>query len=400
MQTFEKVSADMPLTPFSDDTPLGLDLSNVRAEFPITRSRAYLNNASIAPASTPVLSAMGYFMGDVRDNGRNRYPKWCDYAETAIKTRVARLIGAKRNEIAFVKNTTEGLITVANGLDWRDGDNVVLPDIEYPSNVYCWMRLAKLGVAIRWVKSRDGRINLEDISSQIDARTRLVSLSAVQFSNGFKQDLAAVSELCQKRKVLLNVDAIQWVGNQQLDLSEIHIDFLSFGGHKWLLSPIGTGIFYCNEKSLDLLDPPNVGYHTVDRGEAHMDYILDYRDGAARFEEALSNFPGIWGLDAAVRMHLSVTPKAAQDRIGTLVAHAEEGLKGMGWRILSPRNHDSERSGLLSFTKDDLDVDATVERLNAAGVDLAVRAGALRISPSFYNDEDDIARLLDALGAD
>jgi len=397
MQTFEKIAVDMPLTPFSDDAPMGLSLANVRESFPITQSRAYLNNASIAPASTPVLAAMGYFMGDVRDNGRNRYPLWCDYAQTEIKTRVARLIGAKQNEIAFVKNTTEGLITVANGLDWRDGDNVVLPDIEYPSNVYCWMRLAKSGVQIRWVKSRDGRILLDDIAALIDRRTRLVSLSAVQFSNGFKQDLAALSELCTKRKVLLNIDAIQWVGNQALNLSDIHVDFLSFGGHKWLLSPIGTGIFYCNEKSLDLLDPPNVGYHTVDRGEAHMDYILDYRDGAARFEEALSNFPGIWGLDAAVRMHLCVTPAAAQQRIGALVEHAEEGLMRMGWRILSPRERQSERSGLLSFTRDGLDVSGTVKALDAAGVDLAARAGALRISPSFYNNEDDIDRLLSAL---
>ncbi|CAD6560744.1 aminotransferase class V-fold PLP-dependent enzyme [Paraburkholderia sabiae] len=397
MLVAEKQELSLPLTPFRDDSPLDLSLENVREVFPITRSRAYLNNASIAPASTLVMSAMDHFMSDVRDNGRNRYPLWCDYAETAIKGRVGAMIGAKASEIAFVKNTTEGLVTVANGLDWRKGDNVLLPDIEYPSNVYCWMKLAKLGVEIRWIKARNGRIELDDIAALMDSRTRLLSLSAVQFSNGFKQDLAAVSELCSKKKVLLNLDAIQWVGNQALNLAEIHVDFLSFGGHKWFLAPIGTGIFYCNEKSIDLLDPPSVGYHTVDRGEAHMDYILDYRPGAARFEEALVNFPGIWGLDAAVRMHLAVTPIAAQEKIASVVSYAAERLQSRGWRIISPRSHPGETSGLLSFTKESLDVEKVAKSMNSAGVDLAVRAGALRISPSFYNDESDIDRMMAAL---
>ncbi|PQV42746.1 aminotransferase class V-fold PLP-dependent enzyme [Paraburkholderia sp. BL21I4N1] len=397
MLVAEQKEGSLAITPFRDDAPLGLSLANVRDFFPITRNRAYLNNASIAPASTLVMSAMEHFMGDVRDNGRNRYPQWCDYAETAIKARVGAMIGAKRSEIAFVKNTTEGLVTVANGLQWRKGDNVLLPDIEYPSNVYCWMKLAKLGVEIRWIKAKNGRVLLDDIAALMDSRTRLLSLSAVQFSSGFKQDLAAVSELCLKRKVLLNLDAIQWVGNQALNLADVHVDFMSFGGHKWLLAPIGTGIFYCNEKSIDLLDPPSVGYHTVDRGEAHMDYILEYRPGAARFEEALANFPGIWGLDAAVRMHLAVTPVGAQQKISAIVAYAAESLQSQGWRIVSPRSHPDETSGLLLFTKDNLDVERAERDMSAAGVDLAVRAGALRISPSFYNNEDDIDRMMSAL---
>src|SRR5690606_22622474 len=282
------------------DKPLALTLDTVRSVFSITKRRAYLNISSIAPLSQPVLAAVQGFLYDVRDNGRVHYPDWCNHADKVIKSNVARLIGADASEIAFIKNTTEGLVNVANGLDWREGDNLVLPDIEYPSNVYCWMQLAQRGVSIKWVKSRNGRIELADIADAIDSRTRLVSVSSVQFSTGYRQDIAALSELCVARKVLLNLDAIQWVGSMALDLSQIHVDFMAFGGHKWLLAPIGTGIFYCNRKSLDLLVPPSVGYHTVDRGEAHMDYILDFRPDAGRFEEALANFPGIWGLDAAV----------------------------------------------------------------------------------------------------
>ncbi|SMH29671.1 aminotransferase class V-fold PLP-dependent enzyme [Mesorhizobium australicum] len=384
------------LTPFSDERPLNISLSNVRKAFPITARRAYLNNASISPVSEPVLQAVDHFLHDVRDNGRNNYPDWCRYADTAIKARIGRLIGAEASEIAFVKNTTEGLVNVANGLDWRDGDNLLLPDIEYPSNVYCWMQLARRGVEIKWVKTHDGRVDLADIEAAIDARTRLVSISAVQFSNGFRQDLAPLSELCVSRGVLLNVDAIQWVGSLALDLSQIHVDFLSFGGHKWLLAPIGTGIFYCNSKSLDLLTPPSVGYHSVDRGEAHMDYILDFRPNAGRFEEALVNFPGIWGLDAAVRMHLAVGPRAAEAHILDLTDYAAERVSGRGWTVKSPREG-KERSGLLSFGREGIDTEMAATRLCSEGVDLAVRAGVLRISPSIYNNRTDIDRLVDTL---
>ena len=387
VKSFSGEDADVP----------ALDFPTVAAQFPIKRQRAYLNNASIAPMSEPVLATVGAFLHDVRDHGRNNYPTWCRYAEEQIKTRVARLIGARASEIAFVKNTTEGLVTVANGLDWRKGDNVVLPRFEYPSNVYCWMRLARFGVSIRWIEPEDGRVPVKAIAEAIDARTRLVSLSAVQFSNGFRHDLAATSELCRTRGVLFNLDAIQWVGALALDLSEIAVDFLSFGGHKWLLAPIGTGVFYCNTKALDQLPPPHVGYHSVEKSEAHLDYDLTaYRAGAARFEAALENFPGIWGLDAAVKILLGLGPRRVEEHILGLTAYAAEGLRSRGWRITSPWSP-NERSGLLSFFAPTVGAEQLEPRLRAAGVDVAVRDGKLRISPSYYNDRDEVDRLLESL---
>ena len=384
----ELAASAVPLGP-----PPSLELHAMRAEFPIARSRCYLNNASIAPLSTPVMEAMQRFLCDVRDHGRNNYPNWCRHADQEIKGRLAALIGARTDEIAFVKNTTEGLITVANGLDWREGDNVVLPDIEYPSNVYCWMRLAKRGVSIRWAKSEQGRVTVDSIAQAIDSRTRLVSVSAVQFSNGFRQDLARTSELCAKRGVLLNLDAIQWVGALEMDVRRHRIDFMSVGAHKWLLGPIGTGFFYCNRDSLGLLDPPNVGYHSVDKHEAHLDYELAYRPNAGRFEEALVNFPGIWGLDAAVRLLLGLGAATVERYILGLVEYAAESLKMRGWQIVSPFGV-LERSGLLSFRKAGIDVESVAARLESAAIDLAVRDGALRISPSYFNNRSDIDRMV------
>lgn len=373
-----------------------LDWSNVGQLFPIKQRRAYLNNASIGALSTPVIAAVDHFMADVRDNGRNNYPHWCRYAEDEIKARIGRLIGARGSEIAYVKNTTEGLVHVANGFPWREGDNVVLADIEYPSNVYCWMKLAAKGVSIRWVKNRNGRILVDDLRAVMDDRTRMVSLSAVQFSNGFRQDLEATANLCNERGVYLNLDAIQWTGVLALDVEKLGVHFLSAGGHKWMLAPIGTGFFYCRSSVLEVLDPPSVGYHSVDSTEDHMEYVLEYRRSASRFEEALANFTGIWGLDAAVRIQLALTPERIESHILGLGDHAIEGLRRKGYEIVSSQ-WPGERSGNLSFRHASHDADQIAARLRTEGVDLAVRGGNLRISPSYYNDTGEIDRLLEAL---
>jgi selenocysteine lyase/cysteine desulfurase len=372
------------------------DFDQVRQDFPIAKRRAYLNNASIGPVSNRVFAAVQDFLADVRDNGRNNYPHWCRHADTAIKDRIGKLMGADRSEIAFIKNTTEGLAIVANGIDWRPGDNVIVPDIEYPSNVYCCMNLQHRGVEVRWVKNRQGRILVDDLRALIDSRTRLVSISSVQFSNGFRHDVASTAELCRDRGVLLSLDAIQWVGALHLDLSAVPVDFLATGGHKWMLAPIGTGIFYCSKDALDKIRPSVVGYHSVDKGEDHMDYGLDFRPNAGRFEEALVNFPGIYGLDAAVQTLLELGTERVERHVLALAALGAEAVQRKGYEILSPWR-DGERSGILSFRHPGLPADQIAQRMNAAGVDLAVRAGALRISPSYYNNDSDIMRMAEAL---
>ena len=364
--------------------------------FPIKRRMIYLNNASIGPLSHRVIDAVNDFLEDVRDNGRKHYPDWCRIADTEIKPNIARLIGADPSEIAFVKNTTEGLNIVANGLDWREGDNVVIADIEYPSNVYPWMNLERRGVAVKWLKTESGRISPEALRSCIDRRTRLVSVSAVQFSNGFRLDLSKVSEICREKGVLLNLDAIQWLGALPLNMSENQIDFLSAGGHKWLLAPIGTGFFYCRRAALEHLHPAVVGYHSVDKAEDHMDYDLTFREDAGRFEEALVNFPGIWGLGRAVATLADLGAGRIEDHITRLLDKTAEGLTSKGYAILSPMGP-GERSGILSFRHPLMPSDKICERLAAADVQVSVRGGGVRVSPGIYNDENEIQAFLEAL---
>jgi len=364
--------------------------------FPVKAQRCYLNNASIGPLSQPVMDAVTGFLTQVRDTGRNGYPDWCRYLDGPVKQRVAGFLGAHVDEIAFVKNTTEGLNHVANGLDWREGDSVVLADIEYPSNVYPWMRQAEKGVSIRWVKSKAGRVDLADIAAACDSRTRLIAISAVQFATGHRTDLAGLSDLCQRKGILLCVDAIQWCGVLDMDLSRYKVDFLAFGGHKWMLSPIGTGIFRVARDALNQIRPTVVGYHSVDKGEAHMDYDLDYRPNAGRFEEALVNMPGLWGLDAAVSLMERIGKPEIEAHCMRLAATAIEGLERQGWEVTSPRDP-AERGAIVCFRADGVSPDDVHARMAEAGVDLAVRGTGLRISPSYFNDESEIARFLDTL---
>ena len=372
------------------------DFSHTHALFPIKENLVYLNNASIGALSTRVTAAVNELLEDVQQRGRINYPNWCRIADTTFKANIARLIGASADEIAFVKNTTEGILIVANGLEWRPGDNVIVAEQEYASNVYCWMNLARRGVEINWVPLEEGRVTPEAIAAAVNPRTRLVSLSAVQFWNGFRADLTAIGQLCRRHGVLLNLDAIQWVGALDLDVSQYEIDFLSAGSHKWQLGPIGTGFFYCRRGSLEKIWPQNVGYHSVDKSEDHLDYDFRLRPNAGRFEEALVNFPGLWGLNAAVEQLLELGTATIERHIMALNDQAINGLHALGYEIVSPLGA-GERSGVLAFRHPSLPVAELEQRLSDAGVHLAIRAGNLRISPSFYNDSGEIERLLATL---
>lgn len=372
------------------------DLGDVGTQFPIKRERVYFNNASIGAGSYRVTKAITDFLADVQNHGRRNYPNWCQYADDTAKSRAAQLIGADPSEIAWVPNTTQGIGIVANGLDWKAGDNVITADIEYPSNVYPWLNLRPRGVEVRFVEAHDGRVETAAIEALVDGRTRLVSLSSVQFSNGFRLDLDGLCELREKHGFLVHLDAIQHLGAVTIDVANHPVDFLSAGGHKWLLGPIGSGIFYCKNASLEHLRPAVVGYHTVDKPLDHGEFELVPRAGSGRFEEALVNFPGVYGFDAALQTILELGPDRVESRILDLTSLAIEGLRSKGYAILSSTRV-RERSGIVSFRHPSLPAADIDRRLQSSGIDVAVRRNALRISPSFYNDSDEVERFLDAL---
>ena len=280
-----------------------MDWQDLRHEFPVTENFAFLNHAAVAPIPTRSAEAMRALIADSNEHGDFNEPKWQQQVER-VRGLAATLMGARAEEIAFVKNTTEGLCHVANGLRWNAGDNVVITNVEFPANVYPWLNLERRGVEVRWVKEEAGRIPFESLQAAINAKTRLVSISFVEYLSGFRNDLARIGGLCAERGVLFCVDAIQGLGAMPLDVRDAGIHFLSADGHKWLLSPEGAGLFFCDRDALDRLDVSEAGWMAVNDRSNYMAYDFTLRPDATRFECGSLNTLGIHGLGASIELLL------------------------------------------------------------------------------------------------
>jgi len=365
-----------------------------RREFPVTEKYIYLDHSGVAPTSLRVKSAIEKFLNEAAEGGAFHYPKWAQRVNE-IRSACARLINAGPDELAFVKSTSHGLSIVAEGLDWKPGDNVLIYEKEFPSNLYPWLNLKRKGVEVRIIPSRDGRILIDDIERLIDSKTRLLAVSSVQFSNGFRIDLKKVGALCRKNNVLFCVDAIQSLGVLPMDVKEYNIDFLSADAHKWLLGPEGIGIFYCKRELAERLAPPLIGWKCV-RNEFDFDnpdFCL--KTDALRFEEGSMNLLGIFGLGAAVDLLLEVGIENIETRVLGLGEIIIREAEQRGYRVLTPKAR-SERGGNVTFSGD-FDPAAARDRLREKRILVNTRGGGLRVSPHFYNTKEELLAFFRAL---
>ena len=329
-------------------------------------------------------------------NGDAHYPDWMrQFHET--RQRAARLIHAQPEEIALVSNTTAGISLAAEGYPWKRGDNVVLPDNEFPSNQYPWLNLVSRGVEVRRVPTEGGVTPLEALARACDARTRIVSLSWVAYASGWRQDLDQAAEMVHGLGALLFVDAIQALGVFPLNVRRTPIDFLAADGHKWLLGPEGAGIFYLRREHLDLLRPIGVGWNSVAQCHDFTRIELNFKNAAERYEGGSANVVGCIGLGASLELSLRYGQEAISRRVLEITDLACRRLAVAGAVIESVRDGD-RRSGIVSFRMPGRDPDALRKQCLQHQVVLSCRAGRLRISPHAYNDESDIDRLIDALG--
>lgn len=375
-----------------------MTLDQIRAQFSITRSFNFQNHAAVAPISLPAAEAL---IGYAREMSEAAYLRGTYYrAADRVRQAAARLINADTAEITFPKNTCEGINFVANGVQWMTGDNVVSTAMEFAGNVYPWLALESRGVQLRRVPEEDGRVPFDRIAAAIDRRTRIVAVSGVQWSNGFRLDLHRLGELCQSRGVLLFVDAIQMLGVHPIDVRAMNIDFLAAGGHKWLLAPEGVAIFYCKRELLGHLRPTEPGYMGMKAGYEGEPTRLradDFHDDARRFESGVSNLAGITALGASIQLLLDIGIDEVQVRVKHLTDLLVEGLRARGWTVHSPRTA-SEWSGIVSFSSDHHDTDEIRRHLRTEfKIIVANRLGRLRSSPHFYNSPEEIRQLLEAL---
>lgn len=371
--------------------------AETRERFPITERFVYMNHAAIAPLPRPAAERMAALANTVAETGDRHWPERNEEAER-VRGLAARLLGAREtHEVAFVQNTSDGLSLVAEGLAWQDGDNVVGAVPEFPSNAYPWMRLADRGVEYRRVPERDGRIDPDELLARIDARTRAVALSWVQYASGFRSDLARIGTFCRRQGVLFAVDAIQGLGALRLDVEAESVDVCVAATHKWLLGPEGLGLLYVSDRVIEALRPTRSGWRSAATPLEWEELSLEPAPGALRFESGTLNVYGIAALGASLEILLEVGPDEVERRVRALADRLAAGLAAAGFSVVGGGRSPAERSGIVAAVHPRLPAEKLVEELLEHGIVASHRAGRLRFSPHFYNRTEEAEQVLEIL---
>ncbi|MGH9446467.1 MAG: aminotransferase class V-fold PLP-dependent enzyme, partial [Terriglobia bacterium] len=372
-----------------------IDVNRYRLEFPLVRSCTYLNHAAVSPVPCRVSEAMTGLIKDVQLFGASHFEDWLRAVET-VRSSAARLLNTAPADIAFVRNTSEGISLFANGLEWQKGDEVVLISGEFPANYYPWKALEPKGVHLKLVPQEESEIRVESIARAITRRTRVVAVSFVQFLSGFRLDLSKLGDLCAANNVLLLVDAIQGWGAFPIDVKAAKIAALAAGGHKWLMGPSGCGILFVREDLTAWMKPSIVGWWSVEGWEDFVSHQPVWRKGAGRFESGTPNFAGIYGFGAALEFLAEIGMEAISERVLELTARLRRGLLQMGYPVYGPTAPEA-CSGIVTFPPRERGVNELMQRFHDHNVMISARSGMLRVSPHFYNTETEIDRVLELL---
>jgi selenocysteine lyase/cysteine desulfurase len=371
--------------------------------FPVLRHWDFFNHAAVAPMTAAASAALRRFADQAATVAYIDTGWYRDLS--ALRESLAKLMNATKEEVAFVKNTSEGLAIVASGVDWNRDDRIVTTGVEYPANVYPWMDVARShGAELVMVPEEDGpdgtrHVPLEKILEAADhPRTRMVTLSHVEYASGQRHDLAAVGALCRRREILFCVDAIQALGVLPVDVKEMNIDYLSAGGHKWLLGPEGTGVFYCRRALLEHTRPPLIGWMNVADPLNYGKYDYTLRGDARRYEPGSYNTAGLLALKASVDLLTTIGVQSQASRLRAVTDRLIQGVTSKGYRVISPRDGESW-SGIVSFVAGDPTRHREIwQNLRQEHrTEIAVRENRLRCAPHFYNTDGQIDRLVERL---
>src|SRR6266550_184017 len=272
----------------------------LRALFPVTERAIYLNHAAVSPPPIPTINAVQSQLADVSQNGSANFRDWIAIKQNTRRL-VAGMLGAHPEQVAFMRNTSDGLSTVANGLEWRPGDNLVTFRGEFPSNIYPWLRLRDaFRVEVRMCEEREGRIDLDELIQLIDVKTRIVAISQIQFASGFRADLERIGRAARAHDALLVVDVIQALGVVPIDVDSQLIDIDAAACHKWLLTPEGVGLLYLSERARERIQPTLVGWISVPNPEDYSNFEQGWNRGTLPWETGTGPASLFYGLEASL----------------------------------------------------------------------------------------------------
>jgi selenocysteine lyase/cysteine desulfurase len=365
-----------------------------RREYPCLEDRIFVNHAAVSQISRGVQRAMA-----AQTERHARDALLAARESVAVyddgRRRAAALVGARADRIAYVQNTSHGISLVALGLDWREGDNVVVSALEFPSNLLAWKALDRRGIAVRLFDSDDGRVTADAVRQAIDDRTRIVAVSQVQFYSGYRVDLARIGEVCRAHDALLVVDGTQSVGALTIDMDRDAIDVVVVSAHKWMLGPLGIGFMALSGRAFERITPPVVGWLSVEEPFAFR-RELELLPDARRFEPGTENATGTYGLVERLRQIDALGIDRIEATVLALTRRVVERATDAGLEVRSPSGS-AELSGISLLNRRGVPPEAVHAAMESARITASVRNGAVRISPHYYNTFREIDQIVDVM---
>ncbi|MDW7740608.1 MAG: aminotransferase class V-fold PLP-dependent enzyme [Bacillota bacterium] len=374
-----------------------MDLNSIRNEFPILSHSTYLDNAGIAPIPCRTINALKEFlyMYNYDDGILKPFMEFMPNLLNEIRDEFALLISVKVQEVLPVSTSSEGINIIANAIDWKPGDNVIINDLEFPSNYYPWINLKRMGVVVRVAKSQDGRLKLNDIASLIDKHTRVITATHVAYMTGYRMDLKALSNFARPLNIITVVDATQSLGAIDLNVKSEGIDVVAASGFKWLLSPIGTGLLYIRENLIENLKPKYASWMSQSdmnaKGLSDINFACDARKFMLSGNFDMAAYVGMM---TSLRWISELGIDNIEKHVSSFTHKLIDGAVSLG--LFSKTSNDNkERAGIVAICVKN--PDKTLSRLKKNGIHGVTRLDAIRLSPHFFNTQEEIERVLNVL---
>lgn len=369
----------------------------IRALFPATQKYTYLNSAAVSPMPSLAVEAVYSQLKDVSENGTVNFGDWVATKNRARKL-VAEMLNVRAEQIAFMRNTSDGFSTVANGLRWQKGDNIVTFAKEFPANFYAWRRIRDaFGVELRLCPERNGRIDLEEFINLIDADTKIVSISAVQFASGFRACLEKIGEAARRRDALFAVDIIQGFGAVEFDLPAQLVDIASGASHKWLCAPEGCGILYLSERARERIEPTLVGWISVEEPWDFDDFEQDFKPNALAWESGTGGSALFYGLEQSLKLLHETGAERIENYLEDLTDYLCELLAGKNYEIVSSREKREKSQIVCIKHRNGLTSNEIAAHLQNKNIIVSPRGDRIRIAPHFFNNREEIETLVSEL---
>ncbi len=369
----------------------------IRSLFAATQHYTYLNSAAVSPIPTTAIAAVTSQLNDVATHGSEHYLDWVATKNRA-RSLIAEMLNVSAENLAFMRNTSDGFASVAEGIDWAEGDNIVSFEHEFPANFYPWRRVRdRYSVELRLCPERNGRIGMDELISMIDSNTKLVTISAVQYASGFRADLERIGRAAREVDALFAVDIIQGFGAMGFDLPAQFVDIASGASHKWLCAPEGCGILYVSNRAREMVDPALVGWISVETPWDFEDTEQPFKPNALAWESGTGASALFYGLEESLKLLKSCgLEKIDQYTVG-LSDHLCELLAGKDYDMISSRTPGEKSAIVCVKHRGGLDCAEIASRLQAENIIVSPRGDRLRIATHFYNNEADVERLVEHL---